>query len=162
MSLRLQLKPVRQGEGSFSGIAIGASWHCHPKTSRATQVCHPQPFSSLRSKEGQSCSCSKAPWCIGCSFGGWFFSLFYLKSLCCVSSIIPAWQTRGIDLPLLLPQEPGASSRDKGQGRHRSLGRGIWGSKFRTGPTELPLARQSRGDSAAGGGSVGAFPRQKV
>lgn len=62
---------------------------------------------------------------------------------------------------MLLPQELGARNRDEGQGRCPGIGDSIWWPKFRTGPTELPPARQNK-HSAAEGGSIAGFPRHKV
>lgn len=76
-----------------------------------------------------------------------FWGLFFYPFLPQIFGIvvflfISAWKARGLNLFLLLPQELGARNRDEAQGRCPSIGNGIWWPKFRTGPTELPAARQ--------------------
>ena len=151
MSLWLQLKPVSAG-----GKGRGTQRDRHGGTGTATRRnCrghpgHPRvPLTALPVPEGargarlQLLPGSALVWML---FWGLFLFSFLPQIFGVVCFLlIPAWKTTELDLILLLPQEPGARSRDKGQGRHPSVGSSIWGHKFRIGPLELPPASEDRG-----------------
>ena len=148
-------------EGAPSGIATGAPGTATRRESRSHPG-HPRvPPTALPVPEGQRGTRlqllpgSALVWML---FWGFSF-LFSASNLWgCGFLLIPAWKTTGLDLLLLLPQEPGARSRDEGQGRRPSVESSIWGPEFTTDPTELPRARQDRGIWLPRVGALLVFP----